>query len=73
MKINYNDDRQSEIRNRDQRTEAEVSTEMSVQPTTEQIANLAYALWQERGCPDGSPDDDWYDAENRLSSSRVEN
>ncbi len=50
MKINYNDDRQSEIRNRDQRTEAEVSTEMSVQPTTEQIANLAYALWQERGC-----------------------
>jgi hypothetical protein len=73
MKINYNDDRQSEIRNRDQRTEAEVSTEMSVQPTTEEIANLAYALWQERGCPDGSPDDDWYDAENRLSSSRVEN
>ena len=32
----------------------------------EQVARLAYALWQERGCPDGSPDVDWYRAEEQL-------
>ena len=25
----------------------------------EDIAALAYELWQARGCPDGSPDEDW--------------
>jgi hypothetical protein len=29
----------------------------------EQIAALAYALWQERGCPEGSPEVDWFKAE----------
>jgi hypothetical protein len=28
-------------------------------PTHDQIANLAYKLWQQRGCPDGSPEVDW--------------
>lgn len=28
-------------------------------PTHEQIASLAYQLWQQRGCPDGSPEVDW--------------
>jgi hypothetical protein len=32
-------------------------------PTPEQIASLAYALWQERGCPEGSPQADWLRAE----------
>lgn len=32
----------------------------------EQVANLAYALWQERGCPDGSPQEDWFRAEEQL-------
>ena len=27
---------------------------------------LAYALWQERGCPFGSPEVDWYRAEQIL-------
>ena len=27
------------------------------------IAELAYRLWEERGCPEGSPDEDWYEAE----------
>lgn len=34
-------------------------------------ANLAYALWQERGRPVGSPDTDWLAAEAMLHS-RVE-
>ena len=32
----------------------------------EQVALLAYRLWQERGCPDGSPEIDWFQAEEEL-------
>jgi hypothetical protein len=32
----------------------------------EQISLLAYALWQQRGCPEGSPDEDWFRAEQEL-------
>jgi hypothetical protein len=34
----------------------------------EQIAALAYALWQERGCPEGSPEEDWFRAEAELKA-----
>jgi hypothetical protein len=30
------------------------------------VADLAYQLWQERGCPIGSPEQDWYRAEQEL-------
>ena len=29
-------------------------------------AALAYALWQARGCPQGSPDEDWFRAAHDL-------
>jgi hypothetical protein len=32
----------------------------------EQITALAYALWRERGCPEGSPEEDWFRAEKEL-------
>ena len=32
----------------------------------EDIAALAYALWQARGCPEGSPDEDWFHAAQEL-------
>ena len=32
----------------------------------EQVAALAYRFWQERGCPDGSPEADWSQAEEKL-------
>lgn len=32
----------------------------------EEIENLAYRLWEERGRPLGSPDDDWCRAEQKL-------
>jgi hypothetical protein len=35
----------------------------------EDIAKLAYALWQQRGCPYGSPDFDWLEAERTLGES----
>jgi hypothetical protein len=34
----------------------------------EDIAALAYELWQARGCPGGSPDEDWYQAVEILRS-----
>jgi hypothetical protein len=30
------------------------------------IANLAYSLWQARGCPDGSAEQDWFEAEQTV-------
>src|SRR5579871_3884562 len=32
------------------------------------IAALAYELWQARGCPDGSPEEDWFRAAAVLRS-----
>ena len=76
MKTDYNKpDRKAESKSGDRRSDGEISIvvpESADRPTSEEIANLAYALWQERGCPDGSPEEDWYDAEFRLSSSTVE-
>ena len=30
------------------------------------VANLAYERWVKRGCPEGSPDEDWFEAEHEL-------
>ncbi|MGI8960240.1 MAG: DUF2934 domain-containing protein [Bryobacteraceae bacterium] len=35
----------------------------------EDIAKLAYALWQQRGCPSGSAEFDWFAAEEKLLES----
>lgn len=32
----------------------------------QEIASLAYELWQSRGCPDGSPETDWFQAVHAL-------
>ena len=32
------------------------------------IAALAHELWQARGCPEGSPEGDWYRAAEQLRS-----
>jgi hypothetical protein len=32
------------------------------------IATLAYELWQARGCPTGSPEIDWFQAVEELRS-----
>ena len=36
------------------------------QPSHEEIARLAYAYWEERGCQGGSADEDWVRAEQTL-------
>jgi Protein of unknown function (DUF2934) len=35
----------------------------------EDLAKLAYGLWQARGCPYGSPEVDWLEAERQLHES----
>jgi Protein of unknown function (DUF2934) len=37
-------------------------------PGREEIGSLAYRYWQERGCPAGCPEEDWYRAERELAS-----
>jgi|SRR5580704_7736045 hypothetical protein len=32
------------------------------------IAALAYELWHARGCPEGSPEEDWFNAAQELRS-----
>ena len=34
------------------------------------VAARAYQLWVERGCPEGSPEQDWYQAEQELGTGR---
>jgi hypothetical protein len=33
-----------------------------------EIAQRAYTLWQQRGCPDGCSEEDWFQAEQELRS-----
>ena len=36
------------------------------------IAALAYELWEARGCPEGSPEIDWFAALEKLKSRDLE-
>jgi len=36
----------------------------------QEIAILAYQFWQERGCPIGSPEEDWFRAEQSLKATQ---
>lgn len=37
----------------------------------QEIAALAHKLWEERGCPEGTPEEDWFRAEQELAKSKV--
>ena len=36
-------------------------------PEPDHVAELAYTLWKSRGCPIGSPEEDWFKAEQELA------
>jgi Protein of unknown function (DUF2934) len=40
-------------------------------PTHQEIESLAYQLWQQRGCPWGTPEVDWFEAEQKLTDTAV--
>jgi hypothetical protein len=39
-----------------------------IRPMHEEIAALAYSFWVERGCPEGTPEHDWFRAEQELKA-----
>jgi hypothetical protein len=39
-------------------------------PEHRSIGELAYRLWQARGCPEGSAERDWLDAEKQLTGAQ---
>ena len=39
-------------------------------PDEEHIAALAKKLWEARGCPEGSPEEDWFTAERLVRMRR---
>jgi hypothetical protein len=50
-------------------TESDEATDLCIEHRTldhEAIARLAYFYWEERGCPNHSPDEDWLRAETEL-------
>ena len=38
-----------------------------------QIAERAYFIWKQKGCPDGKALDNWLQAEAKLSTARTSN
>jgi hypothetical protein len=40
-------------------------------PDHANIARLAYLYWLERGCPVGSPEQDWFQAEQDLKNGQT--
>jgi hypothetical protein len=51
------------------RTASASRSEVPETSMQEDVAKLAYGLWQERGGPQGSPEVDWLEAERKLRVS----
>ncbi|HLK62448.1 MAG TPA: DUF2934 domain-containing protein [Bryobacteraceae bacterium] len=47
---------------------ANATPEESTTDQHQKIENLAYQLWLERGCPNGSDQEDWFRAERTLNA-----
>jgi hypothetical protein len=47
-------------------SENTLMTEQTADILHQQISLRAYQLWQERGCPIGSPEEDWLRAEEEI-------
>ena len=58
------------IRPQDDVSNGETDVLAEIQPTTRRnpVRELAFQFWTERGCPEGSPEDDWFRAERELRS-----
>ena len=48
-----------------------VTESLERRPSNEQVATLAHALWQERGRPEGSPEQDWFLAEQAFNAAEA--
>jgi hypothetical protein len=48
-----------------------VLEEISRSEIEQEIAALAHKLWEDRGCPEGTPEEDWFRAEHEITKSKV--
>ena len=55
----------------DRRPPIELTTDFLGEDRHEFVAKLAYKLWEERGRPFGSPEIDWFAAEQAVYSALV--
>ena len=46
------------------------NTALPKEPQENEIAVAAYYLWENRGCPIGSDQDDWFRAEEELKNAQ---
>jgi hypothetical protein len=58
----------------DSRSASQVTSQQDIQEKIaayilDQISARAYELWMERGCPIGSPEVDWFQAEAEITPS----
>ena len=44
---------------------------LAAHSSRDRVAVLAYQLWQQRGCPEGSPEIDWLEAEQLIAEQPV--
>lgn len=51
-------------------TRMRLETEERIEISQEEIAKVAHLLWESRGGGDGSPEEDWFNAEAILRNSR---
>lgn len=61
----------AELKSPDKQQSMELATDFLGEDRHELVAKLAYKLWEERGCPFGSPEVDWFAAEQAMYSSLV--
>ncbi len=60
-----------ESRQRDKQPPLELVPDFSYESRHEFVEKLAYKLWEQRGRPLGSPDVDWFAAEQAVYASLV--
>jgi hypothetical protein len=53
------------------RSKRMMSTFHSLTDRAGAIAKLAYQFWEERGCPEGPSEEDWYKAELTLIENKI--
>lgn len=53
-------------------TEALRDRNAGVEPERDQMKQLAHQLWQARGCPEGSPEVDWINAEQQMKNGEAD-
>jgi Protein of unknown function (DUF2934) len=61
--------RDPEITGRPGQDHQEAGDALRPELSQQEIASLAYTIWQERGCPLGSAEEDWREAEIRLQAA----